>query len=295
MKHYEDLNMVLKRLNINNIITNDIESWEIQRDHNKIYNKLWLIDCQNIDCGPIGTNPTQYPIIIKPIINLYGMSKGFKKIKDKEEYLKNQDDGTFWMPYFEGDNFTIDLIIDKGKIVGYYALESFPDINGTFKYHKYQPNYKLSDKNYKFIEDNLKGYSGPLNIEIINNNIIEAHLRLNGDYYLYDDNFIINLSRLISGDNYNLNVSKKVFYLFPYFVDSSFKLEILNKEEIENIISDKKVDNIRWDNIYSEYQRVDLSRLLMFKTSKKSIGEEVLFEIRRNIYLRSMIYQEIIL
>ena len=38
--------------------------------HN-IYNKLWLSEIQGIPCGPMGVQPRAYPVIMKPIINLF--------------------------------------------------------------------------------------------------------------------------------------------------------------------------------------------------------------------------------
>ena len=67
MQYYEDLNDRLDRLEIENIITNDIDTWESYKFHKRMYNKLWLVEEQGIPCGPIGTTPTSFPIIIKPI------------------------------------------------------------------------------------------------------------------------------------------------------------------------------------------------------------------------------------
>lgn len=293
MQYYEDLNNICNRLKIRNIVTNDIDAWVKFKDFKKIYNKLWLSEIQNINCGPIGIDPSIYPIIIKPIINLYGMSRGFKKINNKNEYYQNQNDGCFWMPFLDGINYTVDLILDNGKIINYYTFESKPSISGTFEYHVFRPNYKLLDKNKNIIENNFIGYSGPINIEIINDIIIEGHLRLNGDLYLYNDEFIINLSNLINGDKYKLHVKKKPFYLFPYFV-YNFNIDILNKDDIENIFTENKIDNIRWDNINSQYQRSDLSRLLMFKVNTYKKGIEIIKKIRKNLYLREKLYNVLV-
>lgn len=278
MEYYEQIYDKFERLDIE-FIYNDIDAWQENPNFNQIYNKLWLVSKQEIDCGPIGTDVNKYPIIIKPIINLYGFSRGFKIIKNEEEYLSNQNDGFFWMPYLKGKNYTIDLILDNGKIVGVYALESKPSLYGSFKYHVYRPDYKLSDKNRLFIENILAGYSGPVNIEIINEIIIEAHLRLNGDIYNYDDNFFIELYKLINGQEYNLLVSKKKFYLFPYFVDNSFDINCLNKKKIEKILIDHNVKNIRWDEIDIEFQGHELKRLFMIKTNKLKTGTEIVNKI----------------
>ena len=290
MYYYQDINEKCRKMNINNIITNDIDAWSQHQNYRKIYNKLWLVEKQNIDCAPIGVEPKNYPIIIKPIINLYGMSRGFKKIDNRKQYYQNQSDGCFWMPFLKGKLYTVDLILDKGKIVGNYCLESKPSLSGTFEYHVYRPNYKLTSNIINLIETNFKGYSGPMNIEIINNIIIEGHLRLNGDYYIYNDDFLKNLSNLIDNKEYQLKVKKKKFYLFPYFVESNFNLNILNKEEIEEILREFEVKNIRWDNIKSLYQRDDLTRLLMFKVNKLNLGNEIKKNIRKNLFLRNKMY-----
>ena len=72
MYYYQDINELCHKLNINNIITNDIDAWSHHKNFRKIYNKLWLVEIQNVECAPIGIEPSTstYPIIIKPIINL---------------------------------------------------------------------------------------------------------------------------------------------------------------------------------------------------------------------------------
>ena len=38
------------------------------------------------------------------------------------------------MPFLSGTNYTIDVVLDKGKIVAYYGMESKPGKSGTFEY-----------------------------------------------------------------------------------------------------------------------------------------------------------------
>jgi hypothetical protein len=81
----------------------------------------------------------------------------------------------------------------KGVIIFYYALESVhhPTIPGIFKYHVYRPDYILpTNIQAELVKPGLAEYSGPLNIEIICPPnmpavIIEAHLRWNGDNYIW--------------------------------------------------------------------------------------------------------------
>jgi hypothetical protein len=290
MKYHESLPNKLNRLNIKNILYNDIDCWNYYKKEKQIYNKLWLAEIQGIECGPIGTIPNKYPIVIKPIINLYGMSRSFKICYNIDEYMNYQKDGCFWTPYFSGYNYNYDIIFDKGKIIFYTVLISKPSVNGTFDYHVYSPDEEMSYNITLLLETYFNEYSGPMNIEVISNNIIEGHLRLNGDSYIYNDEFFINLSRLIDKKSYNLNVSKKIIYLFPYFVNSYFDLKFLDKKEVEEILFKKNCNLVYWDNIKSNYQRDDLCRLLMYITNNYNDGINIRKEINNNLIIREKIY-----
>ena len=209
---YEDLDTQVDKLKLKNIITNDYCAWKFYKDYHHIYNKLWICESQNIKCGPNGIDPIEYPIIIKPIINLLGMSRGFRIIKNETEYNLYMKDGFFWMKYFENEHFNIDLIILKGKIKFYSCLKSYPYSQGTFNYHESIPNFKLPENIKKWIYKYFSRYTGCLNLEIIDNNIIEAHLRLNGDYFLYDYKFTKELDKLFNKQKWELDYNiKKIF------------------------------------------------------------------------------------
>ena len=65
-----------------------------------------------------------------------------------------------------------------------------------FKYHYYKKDYVLPDKIITLIQKLLYDYTGFINVEIINNYIIEIHLRLNGDLFLYSEK---NIDDMING------------------------------------------------------------------------------------------------
>ena len=114
---YKSIDEIIDNLNLSeNIIIDDFTAWEKFKDYRKFYNKLNLALLQNIEAGPMGIYPSKYPIIFKPIINLYGMSRGFKIIKSDKEYDKNIKDGLFWMEYFSGEQINLDFVILKEKI-----------------------------------------------------------------------------------------------------------------------------------------------------------------------------------
>ena len=102
--------------------------------------------------------------------------------------------------------------------MGVYGMESKPSVSGTFEYHVYRPEYNLSDKNRKFIEKILKKYTGPVNIEIINDVIIEAHLRFNGDMYIYHDKFFRELDRMQKEKKSMIYRLKKKSFIYSHIL-----------------------------------------------------------------------------
>ena len=123
MYYYKSIQQILNKYNLKrNFPINDIQAWNEMKNYNFVYNKLRLSEYQNLYCAPIGLYPSIYPIVFKPIINLYGMSKGFHIIYNKEEYDKYQKDGFFWMEYLSGLHLCIDVIVLKGKIKYFFYL-----------------------------------------------------------------------------------------------------------------------------------------------------------------------------
>ena len=53
------------------IPTTDDIAYTINRDFRWAYNKLTITQMQNIPCGPVGTLPTEYPVCVKPMMNLF--------------------------------------------------------------------------------------------------------------------------------------------------------------------------------------------------------------------------------
>ena len=280
MKDYLSLNQYISNLNLSKeIITNDIDAWKKLKDFRKIYDKLFIAYSQNIDSGPMGLYPKSYPIVFKPIVNLFGMSRGFKIINNTDEYNSNIKDGFFWMKYFPGKQINLDIIVINGKIKFHSALISHDNKDGTFNYHESLPDYKITDNIRKWIKMNLNKYTGCLNLEIIDNNIIEAHLRLNGDFYLYDEIFVRELEKLYLNKKWNINYSIKKVYLIPIFVDSQIKIENIDFNAILELLKFYGVNSLRIDNIKSNYQKENKSRLFMFD----------IFDIKKGLNLKDLI------
>ena len=222
------------------IPTNDIEAWNwsIGKSYQWIYNKIKICKSQGIRCGPIGIFPekTDYPVILKPIINLMGMGWGIEKATCKKEYCINFKPGYFWMPYVEGDHLSCDFVMVKGEIKWYCCFQGYPSNGGMFDYWETQPFWKPSEKIIKWITDNLIDYTGCLNIEIIGRGdsevIIESHLRMGDINQLHSLELMQNIINIYSGKEWELDSKFTIpkIYLVPVFVSNYLPMRLTGKE-----------------------------------------------------------------
>lgn len=287
MKPYINLVDYNKKLKLD-LIVNDIDAYQLNYKYRIIYNKLWLAESQDLNAAPMGILPNEYPIVIKPIINLFGMSKGFKIINNEKEYLLNQKDGFFWEKYLNGNHYTIDIILKDNKIKFVGGYQSFADKNGSFNYHE-SINYELPIEIVLWINKHLKDYHGLLNLEIIKddnfNYIIEGHLRLNGDFQIYNDIFVKEIDELLRNKRDKINYIIPKRYLIPVFVNKNLEI---NKEKIFRLIENfnKKYQNI---NSYhfdtnKENQSEYLNRILIYDVNDLKLGLKLRKLILKLIY-----------
>lgn len=274
---------------------NDVQAYIKFSKYNYVYDKFKLMKHQNMPCNILGIypDPSIYPIIVKPIINLFGMSRGIKVLHNDNEYetylMSSPNPSSFWMPFYETNStlnceykdtnikkhYTIDIVMKEGKIFYSNTFECITsDEVGIFKKHIYIPEYIVKEKHIHFLEQYMKDYTGCLNIEIIHDIIIEIHLRLNGDNYIYKENpdilYMIE-SILHSTDStmypikYNIIQSKlvkrkKEYFYLPFFIENNDTIE---KEKqcidtyIQNLIQTLKKYRIHiyYDTIYGTHQQ----------------------------------------
>lgn len=283
MTTYKSLYDIIKENNFSDkIFVNDSDAWVQNPDHQFIYNKLWVAQSQFIDCAPMKVYPRKYPIVFKPIINLIGMSRGFRKINNKEEYHKYLQDGLFWEDYLEGDHWCIDLVLNKGEILFCSCLLSHPGETGSFKYHESLPDFVLPDHIKYWIMSFFSDYIGCMNLEVIDDVIIEGHLRLNGDFHLYDTHFVSLISDLLEGKSVNFDSFKiKKMYLIPIFVEKNFSIK---NTDFKNILFDNGIFHIFFDNIKSICQSEFLSRILIYSCEDLEFGMKIKDLIIKNYF-----------
>lgn len=277
----------------------DVQAYIKYPLYNFVYNKLELIKSQNITCAPIGVYPQTYPIVIKPIINLFGMSKNVIVVNSDDEYevaLKDKKNpGSFWMPQLKGNHYTIDLFIIDSNIVFFNAFQSITSSRfkhkqniGLFSEHIYIKNYSLPAKCDEFIKAYIPNYTGFLNIEIIDDIIIEIHLRWNGDNFIYRENdgiflFLLNVyskskkttnTEIDKRNKYDAYVPKthiyrfkrKNYYYVPIFIEIKENTDSIKeikeiKAKISNFIltynKNGEIElNIYYDDIHDIKQNI---------------------------------------
>lgn len=164
----------------------DIDAWKHNTSHRWIYIKSNLCDIQSVKWYPCPVEPqdNDFPVIIRPLINLTGMGSEVVIANDIDEYRDMCCYGYFATSFLQGTHTSHDFDVINGEIETEtifqgHKNEETSEYPGTFSYWELisvnsEPNIT---SNIKALLDRLKTYTGPLNIECIGNVIIEAHLR----------------------------------------------------------------------------------------------------------------------
>jgi len=264
---------------------NDVQAYMRHEDINWVYNKMALIKGQGIACAPVGVYPTNYPVCVKPIINLYGMSRDAHLVESSEDYeeylLEERPSGQFWMPFLSGTQHTVDMLFRRGKIVFVDAFKCTPsdDIFGLFDSHVHVNDYVLPKNVADFLERKLRRYTGPLNVEIIDNVVIEVHLRWNGDNYMWRrrTEFIKCLPLWLSQCRAIPRIQEDVAYI-PCFVDRDADLEVCQSTLYQ--YNDTRL-RVHLDDVDGEHQQQYI-RIGMFVVRNEDAREVKLIKIKNN-------------
>jgi hypothetical protein len=162
-----------------NIPTEDSDAWQWYPAQRWVYNKLAVALSQGLDAGPHGTIPPRFPIFSKPIINLKGMGVGSRVLHSQADYDKHYTAGHFWMTLLEGRHVSSDVAVVQGKPQWWRHVTGKVANEGTFDYWTVhaEPDSGIETPSAEWVEENLPGYTGMLNLETIGGKIIEAHLR----------------------------------------------------------------------------------------------------------------------
>jgi hypothetical protein len=161
------------------IPTEDSDAWLWYPAQRWVYDKLAVALSQNLDAAPHGVAPPRFPVFSKPIVNLRGMGIDSRVLQSQVDYERHSTPGHFWMTLLEGRHVSTDVAVLDGAPRWWRHVTGKPAGEGTFDYwivHA-EPDAAIEAHCGEWIENNLAGYSGMLNLETIGGTIIEAHLR----------------------------------------------------------------------------------------------------------------------
>lgn len=162
--------------------------------HSWVYNKFLLAKHTNVETFDLEKEmPDVFPVVVKPIENLFGLSKGCYVAESPEEI--EDFAGYMAQRYLFGTQFSSDLILANGKIQGHYTF-----ITHKSKYDEitcFISNPFLSGDVRRKVEQILYDYTGVVNVEYIDDDIIEMHLRPSLQFYDICGKFIQQMPEFI--------------------------------------------------------------------------------------------------
>lgn len=197
----------------------DPAAWSLNPKHRWVYDKLRLYERLGIEAGPAGTEPEGGDLILKPVVNLWGMGMGVRRVCDREPrpYLP----GHLWMWAAEPGllHLSIDIAVHDGRPLDWWVTHCAPDPArlGVFKHFRLlrqdqwpevvplmpgQPDLESGiGAALGLVDRCLSGYSGMVNVEVIGETVIEAHLRMTTQWAaLYGPVFLRTVVALYRGD-----------------------------------------------------------------------------------------------
>jgi hypothetical protein len=162
-----------------NIPTEDSDAWQWYPAYRWVYDKLAVALSQDLDAAPHGVEPPRFPVFSKPIFNLKGMGVGSRVLQTAADYERYYAPGHFWMTLLDGRHVSSDVAVVDGEPRWWRHATGKPAGEGTFDYWTVhaEPDADIEDRCGAWVQKNLAGYTGMLNLETIGGTIIEAHLR----------------------------------------------------------------------------------------------------------------------
>ena len=166
------------------IPTDDSMAYALNPLHRWIYDKLRVARSQGIECGPAAAAPLHYPVFSKPVTNLKGMGVGSRILRDARDHRTHCNAQDFWMTLLCGEHVSTDWAVVNGEATWCRHTLGIPGTAGTFDYWKVEAVSRPGVEKYSidWIRQNLRDYTGMLNVETIGGQIIEAHLRFSDQW-----------------------------------------------------------------------------------------------------------------
>jgi len=210
---------------------NDVNAWRLNPSHRKVYDRLSLALAAGLRAAPCGLPPADYRIaahtelFVKPIINLAGMAKGARALRADQI---PDEPGSFWCEKLQGEQTSSDCLVDQGQPRWFAHTRASDERSGA------RPLYwrigveipHLEPILTGLVRHHLPGYTGLCNIELIDGQPVEMHLRgSNGFFDFYGPEFIRAWVALMDGQRFHPPPTAPGGYLISVFGDGPPELE----------------------------------------------------------------------
>lgn len=162
-----------------NMEDDDVKAWHQHPALRWTYDRLQLCERLCYQCGPSTTKPPlEEQWFIKPRINLLGMGLGAQKYTGQVIPADH-----FWMPYFEGQHLSVDYKFVENQWAVREVLTVEYDNGRPMLWTRLSPSREYCDIVPGWLFTTLQTLGmDQCNVEFINDNIIEMHLRWGHDF-----------------------------------------------------------------------------------------------------------------
>jgi hypothetical protein len=143
--------------------------------HRKWFNKLWLSETLGYSCGPSGIAPDASGYyVVRPIMNLSGMSLEAKKFYIEKGDVSKVPPGYFWVEWFDGPQHSVSYQFKDNAWFPTLSYRADRDEEDLYKFKKWTCTSWAAalPKIFTNLQD-----VGVINVEFVDSNIIEVHLR----------------------------------------------------------------------------------------------------------------------
>lgn len=160
----------------------DYEAWTRIPKYSWVYDKYLLSTYTGVLTFDLETeipHPSDFPLIIKPRTNFDGLSKNayIASSPDEIEHIQNM----IAQKYLTGHQGTADVIMKDGVMIDKFAFTTHKNHYDEIKLFSSNPFFPLRVR--QKLEQILRGYTGVCNVEYIEDQIIEIHLRPSLQFY----------------------------------------------------------------------------------------------------------------
>lgn len=219
---YQKLYDILKCDSNVKIPINDLDAYIQYPKYNFAYNKLMLAQFQGLESAPMPIEPKRYPVIVRPMINLYGMGMNSKIVNNHNEFVDCWGHYGFWTELLDGPHISYDFVLVGGEIVwscgfrGYALYKNGVKVCGPFRYWESFTDEMCNPP--PIVLEWLKkfeGYNGCINIECINDKMIECHLRMGDIDQFSNPNLLKSIIGVYQRNSWSFSDDLDKVYLFP--------------------------------------------------------------------------------